>query len=507
MNSIASYFENIKDTKSFFIDDITWSDLNMKEIFGRINNTQSSVGEEVLYNILRQPLFDEAEMHKRDSVIRYFECNDKERIKIQYIIAKLGRNRRDCISDFFTKESTHSNRLAYYRILASIPVISIGLIFITKIAILLFILSIAVNSFLHFLLFRKNEYQMQRFNYAISLVRCAEKIASLQIDEIKGYFSTVEDSISSFKSIKKMFFTFFDPDVINDMNIITDYIKMFFLIDAIKFEKVNLIVEEHRNDLKSIYEFVGTIDSFISIASYRKSLTYYTKPILGNCDESKHLIFKEIYHPLISEPVSNSGEINKSILITGSNASGKSTFLKTVAINSILAQTIYTCLATEYKSSYFKTYTSMALRDDIIGNDSYYIVEIKSLKRIMENINDKVPCLCIIDEILRGTNTVERISASSEVLNYIANSNCICISATHDVELTSILNKIFENYHFQENITREQIAFDYKLYPGRSETRNAIKLLNIMGYSSDIVSRAENRAKSFLENGCWNEIQ
>ncbi|RUT60947.1 DNA mismatch repair protein MutS [Clostridium botulinum] len=269
------------------------------------------------------------------------------------------------------------------------------------------------------------------------------------------------------------------------------------MLDVIKFEKANFIIGKNKNDLKNIYEFVGTIDCCISIASYRKSLKYYTKPVFVSLHVSKQLKFKDMYHPLIKEPVSNSCEIYKSILITDSNVSGKSTFLKTIAINSILGQTIYTCLANKYKSSYFRIYTSMALRDSLTGNGGYYIVEIKSLKRIIENINDDIPYLCIIDEILRGTNTVERIAASSEVLNSIANRNCLCLSATHDVELTSILNIVFDNYHFKENITRDEITFNYKLYPGRAETRNAIKLLSIMGYSDAIVSNAEKRAKDF----------
>jgi DNA mismatch repair ATPase MutS len=506
MHSISSYHKNIKASKAFLVDDITWNDLNMNEVFGRINNAQSSVGEEFLYNMLRAPLFDEIKLKKEDSIIEYFQYNEKDRVKIQYVIAKLGKNKKACISDFFNKELIVSHKQTYYSILSYIPIISIGLFFFNKIAILLVIASIAYNSFLHLFLFRKNEYEMQRFNYIISLVRCAERIKKLNIAEIESNFSMIEGNINNLKSLKSMFFTFFNPDVINDMDIFMDYIKMFFLIDVIKFERIKLIIGANKDSLKDIYEFVGAIDSFISIASYRRSLKYFTKPMFDNCKNTKHLSFKDIYHPLISEPVSNSCEIHKSILVSGSNASGKSTFLKTIAINSILAQTIYTCLASEYKSSFIKTYTSMALRDDIIGNDSYYIVEIKSLKRIMEAINDNITCLCFIDEILRGTNTVERISASSEVLNYIANSNCICISATHDVELTSILKKVFENYHFHENITMGQITFDYKLYSGKAETRNAIKLLSNMGYSTDIVSRAENRAKNFLDSGIWNEI-
>lgn len=98
---------------------------------------------------------------------------------------------------------------------------------------------------------------------------------------------------------------------------------------------------------------------------------------------------KEVYHPLIDNPVCNSITTKGNVLLTGSNASGKSTFLKTIAINSILAQTIGTSLSKEYIAPVYRIYSSMALRDDLANSDSYYIVEIKSLKRILDAVGKK----------------------------------------------------------------------------------------------------------------------
>ncbi|QNO14042.1 DNA mismatch repair protein MutS [Alkalicella caledoniensis] len=502
LESISSYFRNTKESKGFYIDDITWNDLNMNEVFSRINNTQSSVGEEFLYNKLREPLFEEDQLRNMDGIIKYFEEKAKEREDVAFNLAKLGKDRGACASDFFNQKWTHANKSIYYRVLGLIPLISIGLSFVNPLAILVFFASIAANTLIHVLRFKETEFQMRRLNYIVSMIQCANGILKLDLG-LKNYFNPAREALSNLKSIKKSGFSF--PQGMIEMDIFMEYTKMFFLTDVIKLEKINNTIGKNQQSLKILYEFLGYIDSLISVASYRKSLNCYTKPVL-NHKQSKQLAFKEIYHPLITNPVSNSCDIHKSILVTGSNASGKSTFLKTIAINSILAQTIYTCLAREYESSYFKTYTSMALKDDLMGNESYYIVEIKSLKRIIESIDNSISSLCFIDEILRGTNTVERISASSEVLDSIAKSNCLCVSATHDVELTRILRNVFENYHFQEEIIEDEIIFDYKLYPGRAETRNAIKLLSIMGYSSEIVSKAENRAKSFLDRGVWNEI-
>lgn len=206
---------------------------------------------------------------------------------------------------------------------------------------------------------------------------------------------------------------------------------------------------------------------------------------------------------MIEKPVANSFSTRNSVLLTGSNASGKSTFLKTVAINTVLAQTVYTCLAKTYRASFYRVYSSMALQDNLVNNESYYIVEIKSLKRIIDKANEEVPMLCFVDEVLRGTNTVERISASSRILYDLSKKNCLCFAATHDIELTAILEKVYNNYHFQEEIEDNQVRFDYKLYQGQATSRNAIKLLGIIGFEQPIIEAAETVAKSFESTGVW----
>ncbi|WP_242951350.1 hypothetical protein [Clostridium kluyveri] len=85
------------------------------------------------------------------------------------------------------------------------------------------------------------------------------------------------------------------------------------------------------------------------------------------------------------------------------------------------------------------------------------------------------------------------MAASSQVLKYLTINNCICIAATHDVELTYILERYFENYHFQEKIINDEILFDYKIHNGRATTQNAIKLLGILGYNHNIVKKLKRK--------------
>lgn len=264
--------------------------------------------------------------------------------------------------------------------------------------------------------------------------------------------------------------------------------------------------KKNKEAMLRIFKIVGFIDSMIAAASYREMLDYYSIPKLYQDYTHPRLSVTKLYHPLIKDPVANSITEDSSTLLTGSNASGKSTFIKSLAINQILSQTIYTSLSRECEASYFTIYSSMALKDNILSNESYFIVEIKSLKRILDNARGKYPILCFVDEVLRGTNTLERIAASSRILASLANENALCFAATHDIELTYILEKQYSNYHFRERIEGKKVLFDYVLYKGRAVSKNAIKLLELLGYSQDIIADAMTAADEYMRTGEWSTI-
>ena len=188
----------------------------------------------------------------------------------------------------------------------------------------------------------------------------------------------------------------------------------------------------------------------------------------------------------------------------GPSGCGKSTFLKSVAIATVFAQTMHFVPAKSYKASRFKIYTSMALNDSIHNGESYFIVEIKSLKRILEAGNKGEFIFCCIDEVLRGTNTVERIAASTKILESLVKSNIIAFAATHDIELTQLLENSYTNYHFEEEVKEHDVEFNYLLKNGKAVSRNAIKLLQVMDYDSAIINSAENMVDEFVETGIWN---
>ena len=115
----------------------------------------------------------------------------------------------------------------------------------------------------------------------------------------------------------------------------------------------------------------------------------------------------------------------------------------------------------------------------------------------------RAPVLGIIDEVLRGTNTIERIAASSQILSALDKPNVITFAATHDIELSYILESKYCNWHFEEEVKENDVIFNYQLRGGRATTRNAIKLLGIAGYDPDVVEAAQTEAEVFEKTGEW----
>ena len=210
---------------------------------------------------------------------------------------------------------------------------------------------------------------------------------------------------------------------------------------------------------------------------------------------------KAIYHPLIKVPVCNDIDASSSVLLTGSNASGKSTFLKAVGLNVIFAENFGFAFADEFTTGAFTVYTSMAVRDDIHSGESYYVVEARSIKRLTDAASSMA--LCIIDEVLRGTNTVERIAASSGILKYLSHGVCLCFAATHDRELCRILEGDMDMYHFTEEISDDNVTFPFLLKKGVSDRTNAIKLLDMLGFDKGIVKEAEEKVDHYRKTGNW----
>lgn len=508
LEGIKRYFL-IKRKEEFHIDDITWNDLDMDSIFKLLNNTNSSIGEQYLYYLLRTPQFNKEELEERKRLTDYFEQNGEERIRLQCIYGEIGRTGSYSLSDYIYN-------LADLEQKSNIPEYGMFALGILSVISALTIPTYGVLVFLGVLILNISQYYRKKgevepyfisISYISRLLNGADSFVKVIPKELMEYANRVKSIKSQFKTFKRhaRWVKGGKPSTGSIEEVISDYIKIFFHVDLIKFNYILSEVKEKVEYIDELIEIMGSMEAYIAIASFRKSVDYYAIPKLSN-DRSVSLDISDIYHPAISNPVVNSIKEERSILITGSNASGKSTFLKTIAINAILAQTIYMTTANRYQSTFCRIYSSMALTDNLMKNESYYIVEIKSLKRILDAAKEETPILCFIDEVLRGTNTIERIAASAQILNSLEQENVMCFAATHDIELTHILEDLFSNYHFEEDVRDNDILFSYELKEGRATSRNAIKLLNIIGYEEEIIKKAELSATYFMNNNRWEKM-
>ena len=175
--------------------------------------------------------------------------------------------------------------------------------------------------------------------------------------------------------------------------------------------------------------------------------------------------------------------------------SGKTTFIRTVAINILLAQTINTCFAKAFQLPQTRLFSAIRISDDLLNDKSYYFEEVLTVKNMMTESRLPFNHVFLLDEIFKGTNTVERIAAGKAVLSYLAKlSNNIVFVSTHDIELTDLLSDEYDLYHFTETVQEKQIHFDYQLKAGKLYTKNAIRILEINEYPEEVIEEARSIA-------------
>lgn len=232
----------------------------------------------------------------------------------------------------------------------------------------------------------------------------------------------------------------------------------------------------------------------ISIASLRAGLPVYAIPSFTG--RRKEIKLTQLYHPLIDHCVPNDFYLaDKSLLLTGSNMSGKSTFIKAINLNLISSQVLNTSFATSYVAPFFRIATCMRIRDDVMNNKSYYMHEVDTIKRLMDVAeNTAAQYVFTIDEVFKGTNTIERISAAKAILEYLNRGDHLVLVSTHDVELTQLLKDSFDLHYFQESIEQDTLSFDYQIKSGALTVRNAINILEHVGYPEQVIQEARTLA-------------
>jgi hypothetical protein len=497
-DSVDTYWKNNSNQQNG-VDFITWRDLSMDDVYQKINYTQTSVGSEYLYNQLHN--IHLTDQDRDESFYELMQENRVLRTRLLYDLKLLGKRNHTNSSSFFSKEYKNIKNVWFYILCGILPISSIAIIFYSiKLGISILIASICLNIIIYYKNKRHLDISLYEISYLASIIRTGKRLTKIKDDSFRPHAKNINKSVQPISKILFLERIISLGKGTGDFEGLFEYIRILFLLDFISYFYMIRMLQNHKEEYESLWKTIGKIDMGIAVAFYRHSIGDYCTPTFINSEE---LIFKEMCHPLINDPVKNSSHLNKLTLVTGSNASGKSTYMKAVAINAILAQTINTALASRWSMKPSYVLSSMAIQDNVIDGDSYFRAEIKSLKRIMNTVESGVPCLSFIDEILRGTNTVERIAASASIMEWLTKHQGMTMVASHDIELTTMVGG-FTNYHFRETVQDDSVYFDYKIHPGPSTTKNAIKLLEQMEYPISVTELAYLLANRFEEKGEWN---
>lgn len=245
--------------------------------------------------------------------------------------------------------------------------------------------------------------------------------------------------------------------------------------------------DAHSVDIPVWLDEIAFFEALFSISTFAYNNPSYTIPRL---ERETGISGRNIRHPFIPEKMNVGNPLEfvpplKVILLTGSNMSGKSTFLRALGVNQILAMAGSVVAADEFDTGLYEIFSSFRKSDSIHEHTSLFYDELKKLKHIITELERvKLPALILLDEILRGTNSDDKFYGSRQILLRLKDKNALTMLATHDIALASLEEEHPEsirNYSFESQIVNGELNFDYTLHQGVAVNKNATFLMEKMG--------------------------
>ena len=486
------------DNSNGKLSENTAEDIDLQSVFNYIDRTSSKPGKQYLYKKLHFPETSAQKLSELDAKIEALNIDKPTREFIELELSKLNNTSAYYIADLFLKQHIQLFVPAMKFYIKVVPFIILGLIISiailpNPISVLLLLFFTGYNVVLHY----ANKKRISAYTNSLPQVLIMHKVAVWLVKNASIDNDEVKKSLHNLLGLKRSLSIInLESKLINNAGDLSyavfRLIKTLFLLEPRIYINSLKHIENYRNDIEHVYEYVAEIDMLVSIQSLRDGLPYHSKPEF--IDHNAKMDITELYHPLIYQCVANSlyTRADKGALITGSNMSGKTTFIKAIAVNALLAQTLFTSCTKSYNAPFLKIQTSIKTTDSIDEQKSYFQAQAQSILNIMGRSREaeEVKSLVIIDEIFRGTNSIERIAAAKSVLSYItANQNFVFVS-THDLELAELLDEDFAIYSFEDSKSGGSLVFDYKLKEGFLKSRNGIAILESMGYPESVIDDA-----------------
>jgi ABC-type multidrug transport system fused ATPase/permease subunit len=292
------------------------------------------------------------------------------------------------------------------------------------------------------------------------------------------------ESCNSFKRLSQLL-RFFDQ---RSNLVVNLFLNSFFLYDVQCMIALEGWKIKNRSQFPAWLDCMGVIESLNSLATFAFNNPAYVYPVVEPAKGNLLIEASQIAHPLIprNERVANDaliGRESRFLIITGSNMSGKTTFLRSIGANLLLAQCGAPVCAARFSFTPMNIFSSIRINDSLQEHTSYFMAELKKLKKIIDQVEHGIPALVLIDEILRGTSSDDKTYGSEKFIKKLMGYNCIALIATHDLRLSEMEKEfpsVIANCCFESVIKDNDLYFDYKLRPGVAKNKNASFLMERM---------------------------
>ncbi|MFW5743340.1 MAG: MutS-related protein [Spirochaetota bacterium] len=500
-----------RDPRLGFVDDRTWNDLGMDEIHDRIDVCFTIAGRNELYRTLRHALPPESALADRAELMELFSTNSGERLRIAQALARIGEERDADPATLLWGDGAQPDDL--YPVFIAMCVFSVAAIVTTAavdltLGIIAIVVAFFSNMWVYYRKARHLSVHIPALRVLSRMIEAAKRLDWYALPEARRHTGGAKRAYAWLLTGAPSP----SPTLSGDITeVVFLYVKMFFQIDLIAYNRIVRTIAKNEEAYRALYQGIGSIDALFALASYRArrrrtcdaelSTTAAEDPARpGNdgggdapaspvSDIGIHL--DGAYHPLIGRAVPNTVTLDlPGAIVTGTNMAGKSTFLRMVGINVLFAQTTGYAFAKAYRAPRFRIMSSIEKHDDIEEGKSFYYDEAERIYTMIEETGTGEATLLLIDELLSGTNSLERESASVAILHYLADRKALTIAATHDVAIARGVADRYSLHYFTDSADENGLTFDYKIHDGVVQTRNAIKLLRLIGYPEDVIETA-----------------
>lgn len=479
------------DVRTDAAADRTWRDLSLGEVFCRVDRCLTSIGQEMLYRRLREPTAVPAEISDLQRSVAAFRENTVLRDKTAKALRPLAQNQAPSLAPLLygrPPDDPAGSRI--FPLVTVATIVATLASFVWPFAIFGVIScvvgSIAVRVHTHGML-TAHGAQLASLT---SLVRAAENLLAIESLALRPELSVIRGALAEIQGARaSMSWLAADLPRMNEIAaMLLTYLNVFLLVDVHAFVHSLRLFRRHAPSLVALYETVGGLDAARSVASFRTG----TITVSPSFEAPGSAIAADgLTHPLVADAVPNDVLLRpcQGWLVTGSNMSGKSTFLRAVALGAWLAQTIGCVTARSYRAPPLRIRTLIQVEDDVLRGRSHFLAEAHAAKDMLLEDAGGVDRLCVIDELFRGTNTADRVAAGVAFLRSlaVARGGAFVVAATHDGELLALLSEHFTPHYFQEEITTSGMTFDFRLRQGGLAPRNAFAVLALVGFPRDVL--------------------